>query len=254
MRLLRGRQLQAEDLLGLGGDLRILCGELLIGQLVQNRAGVGVRVLHDIPRVVLVVVVGLAESGVDRVLDCVALRCHVIVYAGNRLSGVAAALLLVARHGIELLHQRSLLVRSGQFRIGEAVEHGGVLGVEAVAKTALNGVALALQAGSRAVNLALQGGKIRSQHIVVHRARAVRAIAVSETIVAPAAEHEQKEDDNPPCTVVPKAETTIAIAASHIGGCDRHHHGSVRRKTHKQISFVKIYLHNHLARCNVLIS
>ena len=93
------------------------------------------------------------------------LACHVIPHALDRLAGLAAAICLLALHGVQLLHKRSLLIGSANFSSHKALLHAALhaidqlcLAVEAVAQAVIH-----------AVDLPLDVRKVAGQNVAVHR-------------------------------------------------------------------------------------
>lgn len=152
-----------------------------VGQEVQNGAAVGVLILHDVAGRVL-----------HRVARVARLRGHVVAHALDAALGVAAALGSLHLHGVELLHQRGLLVGAGQFSgletvvhvlvdTGKAVQQRGVRGIEAIAQPTVD-----------EIHLALNVGKIGRQHIAVYHAAGIAAV-VAPAVITPAKEGKQEQ-------------------------------------------------------------
>ena len=195
-----------------------------VGQEVQNGAAVGVLIFHDVAGRVL-----------HRVARVARLRGHVVAHALDAALGVAAALGSLHLHGVELLHQRGLLVGAGQFSgletvvhvlvdTGKAVQQRGVRGIEAIAQPTVD-----------EIHLALNVGKIGRQHIAVYHAAGIAAV-VAPAVITPAKEGKQEQDDDDLSVITIPSKTAVAAGVS---GCHGHcQHGSaVRRKRHRKTPF-----------------
>lgn len=196
---LRGSQTQL-----LIGALEIL--QLALGQEIEDRAAVAVGVVDDVPR-----------CGLDGVAGVAALRSHVIPELCRVGPLVAAALSGLHLHGSQLLHESRLLVAAGKLGLCKAVCHRHVGAVNKL-RLLVKSVAKAL---IYAVDLALNIGKVRGQHIAVDHAAAIAAV-VAPAVAAPAAKNKQKQDNDPPCTVTAPAKAVSA--AGGVGGSHRHGH------------------------------
>ena len=135
--------------------------QLALGQEIEDCTAVAVGIVDDVPR-----------CGLDGVAGVAALRSHVIPELCRVGPLVAAALSGLHLHGSQLLHESRLLSCTGKLSLPKAVCHchvGAVdklrLLVKSVAKTLIY-----------TVDLALDIGKIRSQHIAVDHAAAIAAV------------------------------------------------------------------------------
>ena len=177
-----------------------------MGQKVEDCAAVAVGVVDDVPR-----------CGLDGVAGVAALRSHVIPELCRVGPLVAAALLGLHLHGSQLLHESRLLSCTGKLSLPKTVCHCHV-GIVDELRLLVKSVAKAL---IYAVDLALDIGKVRGQHIAVDHAAAIAAV-VAPAVAAPAAKNKQKQDNDPPCTVAAPAKA-VSVARG-VGGSHRHGH------------------------------
>lgn len=190
--------------------------DLILRQEVQNRAGIGVCVVDNIPCAVLDGIAGIA-----------CLCGHVVIYAVNRALGITAALGNLRTQGIEtslgLIAQITHRLIHPVETIGHSISNGGLTILEAVQGKALIDVS--------ARGIALEAG-------TVHTISAAKA--ATEAAIAPAAEHaEDQEQDNPRGPIASPAAKAAVSAL--IGGSNRHRHNSaVRRKTHDNSPLIRI--------------
>ena len=120
-----------------------------------------------------------------------------------------------------MLHQRRLLVAAGKLGLCKAVCHRHVGAVDKL-RLLVKSVAKAL---IYAVDLALDIGKIRGQHVAVYDTAGIASV-VAPAVSAPA---EEEKNDNPDPVFAPHTHAT-AVA---VRGRDRHsHHGSTVGKRH----------------------
>lgn len=212
LRGLRCGQLQALIL-----ALEIL--QLALRQEVEDRAAVAVGVVDDVARRVL--------HSVARVTR---LRRHVVAHALDAALGVTATFSGLHLHGVELLHQRGLLVAAGQLGLRKAVCHRHIGAVDKL-RLLVKPVAKAVV---HTVDFALDVGEVGRQHIAVDHAAGIASV-VASAVAAPAAEREQEQNDKPPRAVTAKPKATA------IGRLHRHrHHGSAAiGKRHSITPFTK---------------
>lgn len=148
LRRLTCRQLQALVL-----SLKV--GKLALRQEVKDCAAVGVGIVDD--------VAGRVLHSIARVTR---LRRHVIAHLRDSRAVLAAAIRGLHLHSVELLHKRRLLVAAGKLGLCKAVCHRHVGAVDKL-RLLVKSVAKAL---IYAVDLALDIGKIRGQHVAVYDA------------------------------------------------------------------------------------
>ena len=205
---LRCCQLVAEKLLVLLGNLRVLRRKLLRRQTLVDAAEAAVHGIDDVARGVLHGVAGVAR-----------LRRHVIAYLGDCSAVFAAALLCLHRHVVQLLHKRGLLVAAGKLGLSKAACHRHVGAVDKL-RLLVKSVAKSL---IYTVDLALDVGEVRGQHIAVYNAAGISAVvAESVSISAPAAENGKEQDDDLPAIITAEA---APAATCHAGRRDGHCHG-----------------------------
>ena len=182
LRGLRCRQLQ---ILILGLEV----GQLALRQEVEDGAAVLVVCVNDVARGVL--------HGVARVAR---LRRHVVAHLRDSCTVFAATISGLHLHGVELLHERRLLVAAGKLGLCKAVCHRHVSAVDKL-RLLVKTVAKAL---IYTVDLALDIGKVRGQHIAVDHAAGIAGV-VSPAVVSPAAENKQEKNDDPPRAIAAEA-------------------------------------------------
>lgn len=93
--------------------IRFKALNLALREEIEDSAGSGVLVVRDVAGNVLDGVPGIAR-----------LRRHVIANLCDSLPILAAAVLVLHLHGVELLHERRLLIASGKLRRRESARHG----------------------------------------------------------------------------------------------------------------------------------
>nr|DAU71630.1 MAG TPA: hypothetical protein [Caudoviricetes sp.] len=184
---------------------------LVLGQEVQDRPGVGVLIVDDIPGAVL-----------DGVAGFTGLRRHVVVYAVNGALGIAAALGHLSAQAVKALLGLIAQGTNGIVHTVEAVAHGVPDGGLAVLEAIQRKPFIDVGAGCPA----LEAGAIGT---------AISAAEAAKT-VAPTEHAEDQEQDDPGCPIASPA--TKATVSALVGRSYRHRHNSaVRRKTHCVISF-----------------
>ena len=184
--VLRGLRRSQLEILVLGLEI----GQLALREEVQDRS-----------RILVVRVNDVAGCRVDRVASVALLRRHVVAHLRDSRAIFAAAISGLHLHGVELLHESRLLVAAGQLGLCKAVCHchvGAVdklrLLVKSVAKTLIY-----------TVDLALDIGKIRGQHVAVYDAAAVAV--VPPAAISPTKKCEKKQDNNKPAAFSAPAKT-----------------------------------------------
>lgn len=204
------RQLQT---LVLGLEVR----ELALREEVEDCAAVAVGVVDDVAGRVLHRVPGIAS-----------LSSHVIPHALDAALGVAAALSGLHLHCSQLLHESRLLVTAGELSLRKAVGHRHVGAVDKL-RLLVKSVAKPL---IYTVDLALDIGKVRGQHVAVDHAAGIASV-VAPAVAAPAAECEQEQNDKPSRAVTAKPKATA------IGRLHRHgqHGGAAIGKRHSITPF-----------------
>nr|DAP94789.1 MAG TPA: hypothetical protein [Caudoviricetes sp.] len=198
-------------------QLEILVLGLEIGQLALRKE------VEDGAAVLVVRVDNVACGVLHGVARVARLRRHVIAYLGDSCAVFAATISGLHLHGVELLHQRRLLICAGQLGIAEA----GVDGLCGRSKAASNGIVQRKGGIANAicdtVELALNARKVRCQNVAVHH---TAAVTVAKSVAAPA---EEEKNNNPDPAVAPHTHTAAVI----VRGGDRHsHHGRTIRKRH----------------------
>lgn len=191
--------------------------DLILRQEVQNRAGIGVCVVDNIPCAVLDGIAGIA-----------CLCGHVVIYAVNRALGITAALGNLRTQRIEtslgLIAQITHRLIHPVETIGHSISNGGLTILEAVQGKPL------IDVGARGI--ALEAG-------TVHTISAAKA-AAEAAIAAPTVKETEDEEKHNPRGPIASPAAKAAVSAL-IGGSNRHRHNSaVRRKTHDNSPLIRI--------------
>ena len=197
-------QLQAEDLLILLGDLRVLRLDGLTVQGVQDGAGVGVLAVDDVAGVLAHVIANLSDRRAvfaaaitNLLLQGVLLHRHVVVHTADGFASLAAAVLQlitkVGDVGIDSVHLTKLVIAKRTDTIVDTVE------------------------------LVADLSKVAGQHIAVLNSASLpvtAAKASAETASTESAKDSQDQDNPNPSTTIAKSKTIItaigAISANSI--------------------------------------
>lgn len=137
------------------------------------------EVIHEGATVGVVVVDDVACGVIDSVFDITGLCGHVVSNLCDSLAVLAATIGKLLLDGVKLLHECHLRVASCDLcgreaigyslcNVGEAVQHTGIHGVEAIADTVVY-----------SVKLALKRGEVCSQHIIIGHTSGVTSPAVA---------------------------------------------------------------------------
>ena len=207
--LLGSGKVSAEQLLVECGNLRVLRGDLLLGQLVQHSAGIIVLVGDDVPRHGLHSIPGVASLGADVVVDSAQSLLGVAAATGNqgrkrvlalqRGNGLRVeALLDGSAESVDFAGGVILLVADGGVEVGKAKVYG-VAGVLDFTLHVLEGHVLAQLAASEGLTTA-----------------AVTAEAAAKAAPSPSENEEQNYE--PSAIATPHAGIVIATIPG--AGCD----------------------------------